>query len=81
MIITNRYIFVEFGYSFIRNAFSFPIKMKALFINGYLFLEFGFPLPGNDYPFFKIGNRRNTEQHDSCSVHKENMEAIAPPPG
>ncbi|HBL10670.1 MAG TPA: hypothetical protein DD379_04540, partial [Cyanobacteria bacterium UBA11162] len=41
--------FVEFGFPFIINAFSFQKNMKALLMNGNSFVEFGFPLAGKPF--------------------------------
>ncbi|HAG85319.1 MAG TPA: hypothetical protein DCL61_30290 [Cyanobacteria bacterium UBA12227] len=52
-IIRNRYAFVEFGFSFISNAFVLQRKVNSIIRNRYAFVEFGFPFIINAFSFQK----------------------------
>ncbi len=47
-LLINEYPLIEFGFSFISNAFAFQINMNSLLMNEYPLVEFGFPLATND---------------------------------
>ena len=54
-LLTNEASFLDFGFPFIINAFSFQRKIKAFLMNEASFLDFGFSFMTNDTSFVEFG--------------------------